>query len=81
VDAHADLSASWRAVLASRLSAEERRRLEGELFQPPCSEADLREHARRIVEDGPRARLATVNRWGEEARARYRAVHRAAERR
>jgi ABC-type Fe3+ transport system substrate-binding protein len=79
VDAQRDLGAAWRAVLESRLSPEERRRLEDDLFHPPCTEAELLEHARRIVADGPRARLLTVNRWGEQARALYAAVRRAAE--
>jgi ABC-type Fe3+ transport system substrate-binding protein len=74
VDAHAELSAAWRAVLASRLPAADRERLEQELFAPPCSLDELNAHALRIIEDGPRARTLTINRWGEEVRQRYRRV-------
>jgi ABC-type Fe3+ transport system substrate-binding protein len=79
VDAHADLAAAWRAVLHGSLPEEERQRLEAELFRPPCTEAELLTHAGQIVEDSPRVRTATVNRWGEEARQRYRRVRAAAE--
>jgi ABC-type Fe3+ transport system substrate-binding protein len=78
VDAHADLAAAWRALLHSPLPDEQRRRLEDELFRPPCTEAELLAHARQILEESPRVRTATVNRWGEEARRRYRGVHTAA---
>jgi ABC-type Fe3+ transport system substrate-binding protein len=74
VDAHADLAAAWQALLRSSLPAEDRRRLEEELFQPPCTEVELLTHARQIVEESPRVRTGTVNRWGEEARQRYRHV-------
>jgi ABC-type Fe3+ transport system substrate-binding protein len=74
VDAHPELSAAWRAVLDSRLPAADRERLELELFAPPCSLEELNAHARSIVADGPRARTLTINRWGEEARRRYRDI-------
>jgi ABC-type Fe3+ transport system substrate-binding protein len=74
VDAHPELSEAWRAVLQSGPPDPERQRLEGELFAPPCSESELREHARRVAAEGPRVRTLTLNRWGEEARQRYRAV-------
>src|SRR5207244_2140901 len=67
VDAHPELTGAWRAVLRSW-----RRDLEEELFAPPCTLDELADHARRNVEEGPRARTVTINRWGEEARARYR---------
>jgi ABC-type Fe3+ transport system substrate-binding protein len=79
VDAHPELTAAWRAVLRSPLSIEERALLEAELFRPPCIEAELKEHARRINEESPRVRTETVNRWGEEARQRYREVARLAQ--
>jgi hypothetical protein len=78
VDAHPDLAAAWRAVL--RMPEHERAALEQDLFQPPCTEADLEAHARRIREDSPRARTETVNRWGEDARQHYREVRLRAER-
>ena len=62
------------------MSENERADLEQELFQAPCTEADLEAHARRIREDSPRARTETVNRWGEEARQHYRDVRLRAER-
>jgi hypothetical protein len=37
-------------------------------------------HARNIMEESPRVRTAMVNRWGETARQRYRAVRLAATR-
>jgi iron(III) transport system substrate-binding protein len=80
VDAHPELTAAWRAVLTAPLSDDERARLEAELFRLPCSEAEVKEHARRIVEESPRVRTETVNRWGEEARQRYREVARLAQR-
>src|SRR5262249_37749855 len=49
VDAHPDLSAAWRAILDSDLSESERRDLEERLFAPPCTEAELMEHAGRIA--------------------------------
>jgi hypothetical protein len=79
VDAHADLAAAWRALQSSSLSAEKRQELEKELFRPPCTEAELQTHSRQIREDSPRVRTATINRWGEEARQRYRNVRVAAE--
>jgi ABC-type Fe3+ transport system substrate-binding protein len=78
VDAHPDLSAAWRAILDSDLSESERRDLEERLFAPPCTEAELMEHAGRIAGGNPRVRAETVNRWGEEARERYRDARRAA---
>jgi ABC-type Fe3+ transport system substrate-binding protein len=78
MDAHRDLSAAWAAVQELPLSAEEKLALEVELFQPPCTEDELSDHARNIVEDGARVRNATVNHWGEQARERYRAVLRRA---
>jgi hypothetical protein len=53
------------------LSAKEKTDLENELFRPPYTEAELMEHARHIISDGPRVRNATINRWGEQARRRY----------
>ncbi|HEV3257170.1 MAG TPA: extracellular solute-binding protein [Gemmataceae bacterium] len=78
VDAHPELTAAWQAVLDSGLDRQERQRLEDELFAPPCSEAELAAHARSIADDSPRVRTATVTRWGEEARERYRRVRRLA---
>jgi ABC-type Fe3+ transport system substrate-binding protein len=76
IDAHEDLKAAWQAVL--RLPEDKRAPWMHELFAPPCTEDELQLHARRSVEEGPRARTATVNRWGEEARARYRGIRRRA---
>jgi len=73
VDAHDDLAAAWKAVVESSLRID-RLALEQELFQPPCTEAELMAHARRIIEQGPRARAAQINQWGEDARSRYRAI-------
>jgi ABC-type Fe3+ transport system substrate-binding protein len=78
VDAHPDLAAAWRAVLDSPCSESERQALEEQLFAPPCTEAELLEHAGRIAGGNPRLRAEAVNRWGEEARQRYRAIRRAA---
>ena len=77
IDAHADLSAAWKAVLQLQ-EARKRSELETELFAPICSEEELMTHARNIMEKSPRVRTATVNRWGEIARQRYRAVRRTA---
>jgi iron(III) transport system substrate-binding protein len=71
MDAQPDLAAAWDALQQSSLSGQEKKELENELFRPPCTEAELMEHARHIVEDGPRVRNATINRWGEQARRRY----------
>jgi ABC-type Fe3+ transport system substrate-binding protein len=79
VDAHDELAAAWQAVVEARLAADERQRLEEELFQPPCSEAELLQHAERIQTKGPRDREIQVNRWAEEARQRYRQVRRSAQ--
>ena len=76
VDAHPELAAAWQAVLESGPEGPERQRLEEELFAPPCPEAELAAHARSIADDSPRVRTATVTRWGEEARQRYRRVRR-----
>jgi ABC-type Fe3+ transport system substrate-binding protein len=73
VDAHADLASAWREILKLPVSPR-RERFEHQLFAPPCSADDLMSHARGIVEFGPRVRTGTVNRWGEEARRRYRQV-------
>jgi hypothetical protein len=75
VDAHPELTAAWWAVLHAG-----RHDLEDELFAPPCTLDELTDHARRLAEEGPRARTVTVNRWGEEARERYRRVAREARR-
>jgi ABC-type Fe3+ transport system substrate-binding protein len=77
VDAHADLRAAWRRVLAMTWSSA-RDGLEEELFAPPCSAEELAAHARAIAEQGPRVRTATVNRWGETARRHYRDIRRRA---
>lgn len=74
VDAHPDLKAAWRAVLHSPLPEEERRRLEEELFRPPCTEEELFAYARAVAAGGPRVRAETLTRWGEEARQRYRRI-------
>jgi ABC-type Fe3+ transport system substrate-binding protein len=74
IDAHADLTAAWRAVL--QRPEGERDPLAATLFEPFCTEDELLVHARNILDAGPRVRTATVNRWGERARERYRAVQR-----
>ncbi len=78
VDAHDDLAAAWKALQESRLPDADKQRLEEELFRPPVTEQELEAHAKRIIEQGPRSRSAQVNQWGEEARARYRRIRRAA---
>ena len=77
IDAHPDLSAAWGAVLRLPPS-EQRDLLEGELFQPPCTEAKLAQHTRRILQESPRLRTETVNRWGEASRRHYRDLARRA---
>jgi ABC-type Fe3+ transport system substrate-binding protein len=72
VDAHEELAATRKAL--ALLPSAERDRLAAELYAPPCSEAELAAHARRIVDQGPRARAAQINEWAEQARARYRRV-------
>jgi ABC-type Fe3+ transport system substrate-binding protein len=72
MDAHAELTAAWRAVLA--LADERRPGLEQELFAQFCTHEELMAHARSIVEESPRVRTATVNGWGERARQRYRHI-------
>jgi hypothetical protein len=74
VDARPDLSAAWQALLRSRLPDEERRRLEEELFRPPVPQEEVLAHARRIAGGSPRERTVVVNRWGDEARERYRRI-------
>jgi ABC-type Fe3+ transport system substrate-binding protein len=74
IDAHPDLSAAWKALLTGRLPDTERRRLEEELFRPPCSEAELAAYARAVAEGSPRTRTEMLTRWGEAARQRYRHV-------
>jgi ABC-type Fe3+ transport system substrate-binding protein len=78
VDAHDDLAAAWAAVLNSNLPEAQKQELAADLFRPPCSAADLDAYARRVTEEGPRARVLQVNRWAEEARQRYRDVRRRA---
>jgi ABC-type Fe3+ transport system substrate-binding protein len=76
LDAHADLSAAWKAVMA--VTGERRQMLERALFLPICSQEQLMAHARRIAEESPRVRTARVNQWGELARQRYRILERSA---
>lgn len=78
IDAHPHLRAAWRAVLRSELPEKERQKLEEELFQPPCSEAELAAYAKAITDGSPRVRTEQITRWGEEARQRYRRIERAA---
>jgi hypothetical protein len=78
VDAHADLVAAWRAVIALPSSSDRRKELEAALFAPFCTEAELAEHARRINADGPRYRTEAANAWGRAARERYQRIARQA---
>jgi ABC-type Fe3+ transport system substrate-binding protein len=78
VDAHDDLAAAWAAIQKNGLSEEQRQALTAELFQPPCTEADLENYSRRVSEEGPRARVLQLNQWAENARQRYRDVRRRA---
>ena len=78
LDAHQDLAAAWKAVVTKPMAPERRAQLERELFAPICSEEELMTHARNIAEASPRVRTATVNRWGEAARLRYRTIVRSA---
>ncbi len=73
VDAHDELAGA-RAAVERGLSGDHYDRLMRELIAPPCTEADLTAHARRIVEEGPRARAAQINQWGEAAREKYRRI-------
>jgi ABC-type Fe3+ transport system substrate-binding protein len=77
MDAQPELSAAWRAILRSGRDPEGP--LTRELFRPFVSEAELEQYAVGVRERGPRFRTETINRWGEEARERYRRVRRAAE--
>jgi iron(III) transport system substrate-binding protein len=77
VDAHDELAAT-RASLVG-LPEDVYSRLLADLTTPPCSEDELAAHARRIVEQGPRARAAQINQWGEAARERYRRIRQEAE--
>lgn len=74
VDAHVELAKAWAALAGSGLPEADCRRLEADLFRPPCTEAELMAHARRIVEEGPHARVQQLNRWGEEAVRHYRRI-------
>jgi ABC-type Fe3+ transport system substrate-binding protein len=78
VDAHQELSCAWQTLLAARLPARSRQALEAELFRPPVREAELAEYAGQALAASPRYRAETVNRWGEDARRRYREVAREA---
>ncbi len=78
VDAHPDLAGAWQAVLSAGLSNRWRQELEDALFRPPCGEGELADYARRVRGESPRYRAETINRWGEDARRRYRAVAREA---
>jgi ABC-type Fe3+ transport system substrate-binding protein len=78
VDAHPDLRNAWAAVCALPEGSAERSRLEAELFEPPCTEAELSGYAATLAEGDPRVRTVTVTRWGEQARERYRRVRYAA---
>ncbi len=78
VDTHGELSAAWRAVVASRPPGTKCDPLEAELFAPPCPAEELP----RIIAElghGPRQRATLVSRWLDEARARYTRVRAAAE--
>lgn len=78
IDAHPELSEAWGTLLSTPLSEPRRRQMEEELFRPPVTQDELLAHARRIVDQGPRARTLTVNQWGEQARERYRRICRLA---
>lgn len=77
VDAHDELAAARRALVW--LPPEPYARLLRELSSPPCTEAELLAHARRSIEEGPRARAAQINQWDEAARQRYRRIRQEAE--
>ncbi|MBL8799456.1 MAG: ABC transporter substrate-binding protein [Planctomycetia bacterium] len=81
VDAQDELSAAWHAILRSGLPAETIQRLSAELFEPPCTEAELAAHAKRIAQGDPHARTMQVNDWSEQARQRYRRIRAETERR
>jgi ABC-type Fe3+ transport system substrate-binding protein len=74
IDAHPDLRAAWQALLASKNPEPERQRLEGELFQPPCTQEELLAYARAVGEGSPRTRAEQITHWGEQARQRYRRI-------
>ncbi len=73
VDAHEELAAAWEAVCNPH-TPEMQQHLERTLFQPFCTEEELLAYARRIEREGPRCRVEMTNRWGDEARKRYRFV-------
>jgi len=78
VDAHPELAEAWRAVCQGPLPPEERANLTRELFEPPLkNKEELTAYAERIEHASPRERTETINRWGAEARQRYRDIRRA----
>ncbi len=76
IDPHDALAAAWRAVL-NVPQGPRREALEAELFEPPCSEGELRTIAERLRR-GPRERAELLSRWQGEARSRYHRVRLAA---
>jgi ABC-type Fe3+ transport system substrate-binding protein len=79
LDAQSELAGAWYAVLSAKLPKERLRLLETELFRTPVTETELADYGRRIAVESPRYRAETTNRWGEEARRRYRDVAREAQ--
>jgi hypothetical protein len=72
IDAHADLAAAWKAVIAAGCPDA----LVSALCAAPEPEGRMDELAAGWEDS--RYRLAAVNRWSREARARYRGVAAAA---
>ena len=77
IDAHDELQASCRAVLAA--PAAKRAELERDLFQPPCTEQELFAVKDRLGNPpDPRLRAILLSDWLAAARARYRRIEAAA---
>jgi len=72
IDAHADLSRAWQAVIAAGSPPA----LVARLCAPPGSEAEMDAAAAQWQD--PRFRLSAMNAWARAARARYREVAREA---
>jgi ABC-type Fe3+ transport system substrate-binding protein len=70
IDAHEDLVQAWKAVIRGGTNPAAVRRL----CEPPVPEAE----ADRLADgwDDPRLRLEVMNRWGGEAKGRYRDISR-----
>ncbi len=76
IDTHDVLAPAWKALhspAAQRLPVERQQALLAEFVAPPCTEAELLHLAETDWKD-PVKRTALVNRWQNEALARYKSV-------